>query len=367
MRRLTELKNGRRALLFLLLAAVLFTACGKKNEKPTVAVTDIVFHPCTGEVTIGQYKGLKMKIEVPAVTDADIDRQIKEFLAVRPNYVEDLDRAGDAVKKGDFVNIDFVGTVNGEPFEGGSSQGYDLEIGSKTLISGFEEGLIGSKPGETVTVDATFPETYTRQPSLAGVTAQFEVTINYISKKADYITDEYVAKNSRSYKTVEDFRKFVKENLEKDAREKAEEEAGLKLLDEVVNASKFGEIPEADIQYYYRRLIAPYESYAQQSGLELSAFLKLYTDYSSAEELYARSREMALDSVKQFMVLQKIAEAENITVSDEEYEEYVTGVRTEGGYADNASVEQLFGKDFLTYSKQMEKALAFIADNAVRE
>lgn len=367
MRRLTKLKNGRRALLFLLLIAVTFTGCGKKNEKPTEAVADLTFHPCTGEVTIGQYKGLTMKIEYTPVTDADVDKQIQQFLLLRPNYVKDEEHDGGTVKKGDFINIDFVGRVNGEPFEGGSSQGYDVEVGSNTLIGDFENGLIGLKVGETVTLDATFPETYSRQPSLAGVTAQFEVTVNYFCKKADDITDEYVAKNSRSYKTVEEFRKFVKENLEKDAKEEAEEEAGLKLLDEVVNASKFGDIPEADIQYYYRRLVTPYENYAQQTGMELSDFLKLYTDYSSADELYARSREMAIDSVKQFMVLQKIAEAENITVSDEEYEEYVTGVKDEGGYADNTTVEQMFGRDFLTYSKQMEKALAFIADNAVRE
>lgn len=343
--------------------------CGKKDTPTPTVSADVTaaFHPCTGEVTVGQYKGLARKVEKVTISDETVRQQIQEFLSIRPNYVHDESKDGNTVQNGDVINIDFIGRNNGEAFEGGTAQGYDLEIGSGSFIEGFESGLVGTKPGDTVTVDATFPDNYTNNPSLSGLTVQFEVTVNYFCKKSDDIDDEYVKKNSRGYTTAAEFRAFVRENLEKDAKEKAEEEANLKLLDQVVESSTFGEIPEADIQYYYLRLITPYESYASQSGMELAAFLKAYTSYSSPEELYARSRDLAISSVKQFMVLQKIAEAEGITVTVEEYNEYVTGVKEEGGYADNATVEQMFGKDFLTYSKQMEKALAFIADASVTE
>lgn len=348
------------------MAAALMAGCGRKDPTPTVtADASSVFHPCTGEVTVGQYKGLVRKVDQVTITDEDVNKQIQEFLSIRPNYVHDSSKDGRTVQNGDVVNIDFIGRKDGEAFEGGTAQGYDLEIGSGSFIDGFESGLVGTKMGDTVTVDATFPATYTNNPDLAGLTVQFEVTVNYFCKKSDDIDDAYVKKNSRSYTTAEDFKAFVRENLRKDAQAAADEESNLKLLDRVVESSTFGEIPEEDIQYYYRRLVAPYESYASQSGMELASFLKTYTDYSSPEELYARSRDLAISSVKQFMVLQKIAEAEGITVTDEEYNEYVTGVKNEGGYADNATVEQMFGKDFLTYSKQMEKALAFIADASV--
>ena len=363
------MKNRMRIILLLITVVVLLGGCGRNNKTtPTPSAGTVSFHPCTGSVTIGQYKGLTLPSSKVEITEADVDEQIKQFLAVRPNYVKDEDKdIGKAIEKGDIVNIDFVGRKDGEPFEGGSSEGYDLEIGSGAFIEGFEDGLIGVKPGETLTIDVTFPESYPRNPSLAGAAVQFEVTVNYYSKKTDEITDEYVKKNSRSYQTVKEFREFVRANLLENAQAEADEQAGFDLLDVIVLSSVFTEIAEADIEYYYQRLITPYQDYAKQYGMELGDFLKLYTDYSSVEEFYARSRELAISSVKQFMVLQKIAEAENITVTPEEYGEYVAGIRDEGGYADNTAVETLFGKDFLTYNKQMDKALEFVKANAVRQ
>lgn len=361
------MKRTRRGILLLAVAVILLAGCGKKKTTPTPSAGPLVFHPCTGKVTIGTYKGLKLASSKVEITEADVDAQIKEFLSMRPNYIKDESKTDEPIAEGDIVNIDFVGRKDGEEFEGGSSVGYDLEIGSGTFIPGFEDGLIGVKPGETVTVDATFPESYPRNPSLAGARVQFEVTVNYFSKKTDELTDEYVKKNSRAYTNVKDFREFVRQNLKENAQADAEEQAGFDLLDTIVLSSVFDEIAEEDIEYYYQRLITPYQDYAKQYGMELKDFLKLYTEFSSPEEFYARNRELAISSVKQFMVLQTIAEAEHLTVTPEEYEEYVSGIREEGGYADNIAVETLFGKDFLTYNKLMDKALAFVKENAVKE
>ena len=362
------MRKQRIARVAVLLFGLLLTGCGKTGTatpNPPKGTAQTEFHPCGGQVIVGQYKGLKLGESNVNITEADVDAQIRELLLIRPNYVRDETKDNNAVADGDTVNIDFLGRVNGTAFEGGKAEGYDLVIGSGSFIEGFESGLIGAKVGETRTVDATFPDPYDNKPSLAGVTAQFEVKINYFCKKSDEITDEYVKKNTRTYNTVGEFRDFIRENMIANAKETVEESASLKLLNTIVESSTFEKIDDADIEYYYRQIVTPYERYAQQSGMELGTFLSLYTNYASADEMYEKSREIATESVKQFMVLQYIADTEQITVTEQEYEDYVTGVKESGEYADNKAVEDLFGREFLEYSKRMEKTLDYLVTVAV--
>ncbi len=348
---------------FVLLFVFMACGCGKSTgNDATPTPIQLTFRPCGGSVTIAEYKGLPYTIETVNITDADVEKQIEQFLKQIPNYVRDDSKTGKAVASGDIVNIDFVGYDNGVAFEGGASEGYDLGIGSGSFIEGFEDGMIGMKVGEKKTISATFPNPYQNNTALSGKTVSFEVTFNYFVKQINEVTDEYVAKNARQLKTKDEFYAFVRENLEKDAKTEAEEKAKLSILDAVVAASEFKAIDEYDVNFYAAQLMAPYEGYANQYQMDVESFLKNFTPYSGYAELLAESKARAKESVKQFMVLQQIADKENVTVTEEEYVAYVQGIADRGQYGTVANVESYFGRDYLMYNKKMEKTLDYLVE-----
>lgn len=347
----------------ILLFGLLTCGCGKKaGNDATPTPMQQTFRPCGGSVIIAEYKGLPYAVETVNISDEDVEKQIAQFLKQIPNYVRDDSKTGKAVASGDIVNIDFVGYDNGVAFEGGASKGYDLGIGSGSFIEGFEDGVIGMKVGEKKTISATFPNPYQNNTALSGKTVSFEVTVNYYVKQLYEVTDEYVEKNSRQLKTKDEFYAFVRENLEKDAKTEVEEAAKLKLLNAVVSASEFKAIDEYDVNFYAAQLMAPYEGYAKQYQMDVESFLKQFTPYSSYDELLTESKARAKESVKQFMVLQQIADKENITVTEEEYVAYVQGIADRGQYGTVANVESYFGRDYLMYNKKMEKTLDYLVE-----
>ena len=156
-------------------------------------------------VELGDYKGIEYTMDVAEVTDDQVNQQIDSFLDGLAETEEVTDRA---VEDGDTVNIDFTGTKDGEEFEGGSSEGYDLVIGSGSFIDGFEDGLIGHEIGDEVSLDLTFPEEYPQNEDLAGQDVNFKVTINSISvKNTPELTDKVVADNT-DYDNVEDYKEI---------------------------------------------------------------------------------------------------------------------------------------------------------------
>ena len=159
-----------------LTAAVLMTGCAGSTDTTNVNL---------GSATVSEYRGVKINVAAPEVTDDEVDQKIQTNLKQNPNEVE-VDRAA---QDGDIVNIDYKGTKDGEAFDGGTAEGTDLTLGSKTMIDGFEDGLIGAKKGETKTLNLTFPEDY-REESLAGQAVVFEVTVNSVKEKQDAVLDD---------------------------------------------------------------------------------------------------------------------------------------------------------------------------------
>ena len=155
-----------------LTAAVLMTGCAGSTDS----------NVNLGSATVSEYRGVKINVAAPEVTDDEVDQKIQTNLNQNPNEIE-VDRAA---AEGDIVNIDYKGTKDGEAFDGGTAEGQDLTLGSGSMIDGFEDGLIGTKKGETKTLDLTFPEDY-REESLAGQAVQFEVTVNSVKEKQDAV------------------------------------------------------------------------------------------------------------------------------------------------------------------------------------
>lgn len=362
----------KRVLLVALVVAMLalLTACSDENGEggiatatPTPAVE--YYRDCGGEVVLGQYKGLEYEHISTKVTDEELEEDIKAILEMYPNYQKDESRAGTAVKDGDYINIDYTGYMDDEAFENGSDEDFVLEIGSNTFIDGFEEGLIGKTIGETVDINVTFPDPYNNNPDLAGKPAVFKVTINHACTVLEEMTDEYVAGYTEDkYKTVAEFKEVLREELEEEKKSSKESKMWDALVKMVVENSEFKTIDQADVDFYYNSSIESVEYTATMYGMTLEQIVVYYAGYESLDAFYEEEKEYAESTVKQYMVLEAIADAENITVTDEIYKEFVTEYMSQVSATDQATFEASYGRDYIEFCIRNDLALEFIRDNA---
>ena len=264
-------------------------------------------------VKLGNYKGLTADYEVPPVTEEDIEEEMNYFLA---SVEEKSPITGRAVQDGDFVLIDFVGTMNGEVFDGGSATGYELEIGSGMFIDGFESGLIGKNIGDSVSLDLTFPETYGSE-ELAGKAVNFMVNINEIyAYVTPELTDELVAANT-SFASIEEYKQAAREAFASYNEEYADSMTKDDLIKQVIESSEFtGEIEE-EIAYEAESAFQYYDLLTQSYGIDGATYFMYY--YGFTEEEYKMFiNEQAEFQVKYIHILDEIIKAENLTLTEEE-------------------------------------------------
>lgn len=302
---------------------------------------------------LGNYIGVTYTPLSTEVTDQEVEDEILSLLAANPNIVE-VDRAA---KEGDIVNIDYVGKKDGVAFDGGTASGYDLTLGSGQFIDGFEDGLIGVVAGEKVNLDLTFPEEY-HSEELAGQAVVFEVTVNSVKESVEAeLNDEFIAANTDSA-TVEEYRRFVREELEEMARSDAENQKMSDVFMKVVEDSEVT-VPEESIEAAYQEQRAYYEQQVQMFGVDLETWVGYYgTDMETFEK---DLREQAAEICKRNAVIMAVAEAENITVEDEDREQ----LAADYGYPDVDTMIGDAGEDAVNERILVEKAVKFIADNAV--
>lgn len=332
-----------------LCVALAFTACGKKGSE---AATD---------VTLGKYKGVEVSVLPVEVTDEDMQTEIDYLLKSNPNFIEITDRKD--VQDGDVVNIDYVGSIDGEKFDGGSAEDTLLTIGSNTFIDDFEEQLIGHTVGETVDVNVTFPENYS-STDLAGKDALFVVTINKIGKEeAAELTDEFVAANT-SYKTVDEYKTSLKESLLEDAQSASDTQKEIDLVTAVIEASTFNNLSQEEIDQTVTDMNNYYESMATSAGLDYSLF-KLYYFGMDEETFDTEIKKAAELQVKQKYILEAIAKEEGLTVSDDEYTTFLADYAKTYNYDSPEKFEEAYGKENVSKTILLDKALAVIKDNAV--
>lgn len=366
----------RVLLLTLLLSLVLAaSACGTKgkessNDDAKVETTDnaqtnellSVETGDKGEVELGDYKGITVEYaentDKAEVTDDEVESQVTALLEQNKTSKEVKDRA---VKKGDVVNIDYKGTKDGVAFDGGTAEGYDLTIGSNSFIDGFEDGLIGAKIGETKKLNLTFPEKYNNE-ELAGQKVVFEVKINSIRvEKTPELTDEFVAEKTE-YKTVDEYKAGVKADLLSHKEWQVKLAKWNACWEAAVSNATVKSFEKQEIEDLKKEMTDYYTQMAQYYGMELEDYVTNmgYTmeDFEKETEVSARTE------AKKRLVAKKIAEVENITVSDEDYKNGVTGIRKAYGYEKDEDViekitEERLKDDFLTY-----KVEELIANNA---
>lgn len=301
--------------------------------------------PVKPEVTIDSYKGLKIRKFEYNVSDADVEAEINKFLENSATDVEVNDRA---CKKGDKVNIDFSGSVDGVKFPGGTAKGYDLVLGSGSFIPGFEEGVAGMKLNENKDIDVVFPEDYQAE-DLRGKQAVFNITLNKITgKQLPGLTDELV-KSKAGCETVEDFRKKTRSRLERNAESKSRDETENSILNEISKHAK-ADIPDVMIEKEIDRMVQDFSYRLMYQGIKLDDYLKF--SKITMEDFRAQFTPQAAPRVLSQLVIDKIIKAE--------------GIKAEDGEIDKKIEEQAksVGKTAEEYKKSMDpRQVEYIAND----
>ena len=284
-----------------------------ESGKPFIFTAEVAVKP---EVTLGEYKGVEVEKSDVEVTEEDINKEIDKE---RENNSRTIDVDDRAVESGDIIKLDFDGSVDGVPFEGGKAENYTLAIGSGNFIPGFEDQLIGTKIGEEKDVTVTFPEDY-HEKSLAGKEAVFKCKVNAITVKELPEADDEFASEVSEFDTLaeykEDIRKKLAEKKEKAARAKKEAEAVEKAVE---NATM--EIPDAMIDTQIQNMMEDFARRMQSQGLSLEQYFQ-FTGMD-AKKMHDQMQPEALKRIQNSLVLEAVAKAENIEISDEKVDEEI--------------------------------------------
>lgn len=266
------------------------------------------------EVTLGEYKGLEVEVAPVEVTEEEVAAELKREQENNSRTIDVDDRA---VAEGDMVTLDFEGFVDGEAFEGGKGTDYPLTIGSNSFIPGFEDQLVGAELNKEVEVNVTFPENY-HANDLAGKPAVFKCTVKAIKVKELPELDDEFAKDVSEFDTLDEYKADIEKNLRERKEGVAKREREDKAVDAVIANAQM-DIPEAMIQNQIQQLMNDFVQRMQAQGLSIDQYYQ-FTGLDQAK-IQEQMRPQALKRIQSRLVLEKVAEVENIQISDEKFEE----------------------------------------------
>lgn len=315
-----------------------------EKGKPFIFTAEVATKP---EVTLGDYKGLKVDKVSTRVTQKEVDEEIEKERERNARTIEVTDRA---VQDKDEVTLDFEGFVDGVAFEGGKGEDYPLTIGSGSFIPGFEEQLIGAEIDKEVEVNVTFPKEY-HSEEFAGKDATFKCTVHTIkAKELPELDDEFASEVSEC-ETMDAYRAEVKKNIKERKERTGKEKKENQAVDQAIENAQM-DIPEAMIEFQVRQMADDFARRIQQQGLTVEQYFQ-FTGMT-AEKMMEEMRPQAEKSIKTRLVLEAIVKAENIEVSDERVEEELTKMAE----AYQMEVEKL--KEFMgeNEKKQIKEDLA---------
>lgn len=317
----------------------------------------------TENLEISQYKGVEVdaKEKTEKVTDEAVQKAINSALQT---YAEEA--ADDyAVKDGDTVSIEYVGKIDGEAFEGGSTtEPTSLTIGSDSYIDGFEDSIIGHKKGETFDWNGSFPENYGNS-DLAGKAVTFTITIDKVYAVPE-LTDEMVQKLTTEAKTVTEYKKAVKKSLEKQAQQTADDNFTNNVWQAVLANTEVKKYPSKDVDELYDMIIDQYKSAAKSSDSSYEDYIQNQMN-QSVEDFEKAVKETAQQSVKQNMVIDAVADKEKIEPTKKEYETEYQKIADSYGYSDVDSLKEAASEDDLKEIALGNIVKEWLADHAVEK
>ncbi len=346
------MKKKVSILLTLLMVMSLFAGCGSDEGK--------ALHEMKVEkyVTLGEYTGLNVTVPSPEVTEMAQTQYLMQIYFGNMVTEESEKITNRAVKEGDVVNIDYTGKKNGVAFDGGTATDQYLGIGTGSFIKGFEEGLVGVTPGETVDLNLTFPTDY-HSADLAGQAVVFTVTVNYIYP--DYNDAEVASWGNANYSTVEELKQFIYDGLSAQNKYYYDMDVENAVLEAFMNQCVFTELPEEVVNRYKTNLQNSMVAEAAQFGTDAEK----YCEYFYGMDLATFLDTYGLESAKQSLAFQAVANAQNLNISEEELDAKIKEAAIANGFV---SVEEFMGtntkddyREYFTY----EAAVEYLVNNAV--
>lgn len=284
-----------------------------EEGKPFIFTAEVALKPA---VTLGDYKGVEVEKSVVEVSEEEVEKEVDKE---RENNSRMIDVDDRAVEKGDMIKLDFEGSVDGVPFQGGKAEDYSLTIGSGSFIPGFEDQLVGAKIGEELDVNVTFPEEY-HEASLKGKPAVFKCTVKEIKVKELPAADDEFAKDVSEFDTLAEYKDDIRSKLVEKKEAQAKREKQNKAVDKAVANAQM-EIPDAMVTEQVRRMADDFARRLQSQGLTVEQYMQ-FTGMT-ADKLLDQMRPEALKRIQNSLVLEAIAKAENIEIGDDKVKEEI--------------------------------------------
>lgn len=325
--------------------------------KPFIYTAEVAVKP---EITLGKYKGVEVTKANLEVTDEDIDKAIEQEQKKNSRTVEVTDRP---IEDGDVAVIDFEGFVDGETFEGGKGEDHPLKIGSHSFIDNFEEQLIGKNSGDEVDVNVTFPEQYQAE-ELAGKPALFKVKIHKVETEELPEIDDDFAQEVSEFDTLDEYKADLKEKLAKDKETEAKKNQEDEAIQAIIDDSKI-ELPEPMVDTQCDSMIDEFAQQLAQSGLSMDQYMQF--SGMTIDRLKEQVRPEAETRIKSSLVLENVAEAENIEVTEEDIDARLKELAESYHMEADKLKDSLgdAGRESLTRELSMTKAVDLIMENVV--
>lgn len=371
----------KKRFLTVLLCGVLAAsavACGKneENSSETTSTDNEIQYTASDYVKLGEYKGMEVTLSGDyEYTDEGFDSYLENYIQQQGIFIEDESLT--TVEEDSIVNVDYVGSQDGVAFDGGSAEDQMLDIannsaagGSTGYIPGFTSGLVGYSVGDEVAYEVTFPDEYGNE-DLAGQTVIFTFHINYIAKtidSADKLTDDIIAQYFPSYATVDDFISAMTDNYKKMLEQSLESDKETAVLNALNNIATVSEVPEDLLQARVDLMLGVYENQIKSYNMTLEEYAQ--TMGMTYDDLVSTIKENMKEATKSEIILEAIADKENITV-DDGYDAWIINIYSQMGYTDidefynDYSVDGYDGKRYFQLAYRTEKATDFLVENCV--
>ena len=328
-----------------------------ESGKGAKFICDVTVKP---EVELGQYKGLTVEKVSAEVTDTDVMLELEKVQRQNARKVEVTDRAA---QMGDIANINYLGSVDGVPFDGGKAEGHELELGSHSFIEGFEEAIVGHNIGEEFDINVTFPEAY-HAPELAGKPAVFAIKLNALTAKELPELNDAFAEDVSEFSTLDEYKADILAKLGAEKADKARQLQGDKLLDAAVANCKM-EVPQVMYDNKIDSMLNEFKENIVRQGLSID----IYYQYMGTNEEMMREtfKDTSIKSVDARLMLEAIAVAENIVISDEELDAEVVKYGESYGIDGQTMLDMIQpeDKDALRQDLLVRAAMKLIEDTAV--
>ncbi len=356
-------RTGRSALVLgmALGMSMLITGCGGRvngvNQQKMI-------DKYASYVTLGDYKGIAYEWDDSAIPEDAIQSNIESKLS---EYKTSETLTTQKVENGDTVNIDYVGSIDGVPFEGGNTngQGADLTLGSGSYIPGFEDSIVGHKVGESFDINVTFPEDY-GSTDLAGKDAVFAITINSATRESlPELTDDFIAEHTDS-KTLAEYKEATKKEIIDRQKEYNESSAKRQVVQKLVEETEIGKYPEEETKRLIDQNIKQIEDAAAQYNVDFATYVTTYYGYSSEDAFKEYLSGMVSDFIKEKSIICAVAKAEGIKATQDDVDAYVEKLMSDAGFTDKDEIKKYYTDEDLLYYALAEKVAQFLVDNGAK-